>query len=76
MFKKAKTEERPKTKIEKRVELLPTAELVGWTETTLYGLNRNISDWQKSGEPAYLDEAKTSLEALVAIVNALRERAK
>lgn len=73
MFKKARVE-REKTKLEKRVETLPTSELVGWSETTLYSISRNLSSWQTSKDGFYLKEAKVGAEALLAVVNALHER--
>jgi hypothetical protein len=75
MFKKSKAE-KEKSKIEKRVETLPTAELVGWSETTLYSVSRNLSSWQSSKDPFYLKEAKLGAEALLAVVNTLSERSK
>lgn len=73
MFKKTRVE-REKSKIEKRVEVLPTSELVGWSETTLYSISRNLSSWQTSKDKFYLEEAKIGAEALLAVVNALYER--
>ena len=73
MFKKTKLE-KEKSKIEKRVEILPTSELVGWSETTLYSISRNLSSWQTSKDSFYLKEAKVGAEALLAVVNALHER--
>lgn len=73
MFRKTRIE-REKSKIEKRVEVLPTSELVGWSETTLYSISRNLSSWQTSKDKFYLEEAKIGAEALLAVVNALHER--
>lgn len=75
MFKKTKAE-REKSKIEKRVETLPTSELIGWSENTLYSISRNLSAWQTSKDPFYLKEAKLGSEALLAVVNTLSERSK
>ena len=75
MFKKKK-EQREKTKIEKRVASLPSAELVGWSENALYSVSRNLSTWQKSGDTFYLEEANVGIEALKAIIDTLRERAQ
>jgi hypothetical protein len=73
MFKRSK-ELPKKTKIEKRVETLPTSELVGWSETTLYSVSKDLANWQKSREVAYLQEAKTGIEVLNAIIKTLEER--
>lgn len=74
IFKKGKSELPKKTKIEKRVETLPTSELVGWSETTLYSVSSNLNNWQKSHEKAFLEEAKMGVEVLSAIVKTLQER--
>ncbi len=73
MFKRSK-ELPKKTKIERRVETLPTSELVGWSETTLYSVSKDLANWQKSREVAYLQEAKTGIEVLSAIIKTLEER--
>ena len=75
MFKKTRTE-RERSRIEKRVESLPTSELIGWSENTLYSVSRNLSAWQSSKDKFYLEEAKTAVEALSAVVNTLHERSK
>lgn len=75
MFRKTKAE-REKTKLEKRVESLPTSELVGWSETTLYSISRNMSSWQREKNGFYLDEARVGAEALLAVIVALSERSK
>lgn len=75
MFKKTRIE-REKSRIEKRVESLPTAELIGWSENTLYSVSRNLSSWQSSKDKFYLEEAKLAVEALSAVVNTLYERSK
>ena len=75
VFKKTKAQ-KEKTKIEKRVETLPTSELVGWSETTLYSISRNLSAWQTSKDNFYLKEATLGVEALLAVVNTLSERSK
>jgi len=74
MIFKRKKEVREKTRIEKRVEKLPTAELLTWTDQILYSVGRNISTWQKSQTKYTLEEAKTGAEALLAITTCLLER--
>jgi len=74
IFNKGKKELPKKTKIEKRVESLPTSELVGWSENTLYAVSTNLNSWQKSREKAFLEEAKLGVEVLSAIVKTLQER--
>jgi len=75
MFKKTKAE-REKSKLEKRVESLPTSELVGWSETTLYSISRNLSAWQREKNQFYLSEARVGAEALLAVIATLSERSK
>jgi hypothetical protein len=74
MFKRKPKEVRERTKIEKRVEKLPTHELAGWAENTIYSITQNLNAWQKSKDSFYLKEAKLGAEALTAVVNALNER--
>jgi len=70
-----KKEERKRTKIEKRVDALPTAELLTWNEQALYSIGRNLSTWQKSHDSFYLEEARIGAEVVHAIMNSLSERA-
>jgi hypothetical protein len=74
MFKKKK-EEKKKTKIEKRVEGLPTAELLSWADQAIYSIGRNLSNWQKSKDNFSLEEARIGSEVLHAIMESLNERA-
>ncbi len=73
MFNK-KTPERERTKIEKRVDSLPTSELLPWTENALYTIGRNLSSWQKTQNEATLEEARLGAEALHVILEALKKR--
>lgn len=74
IFKKNKTV-KEKTKIQKRVEKLPTAELLTWTDQVMYSVGQNLSNWQKSSSPHSLEEARMGAEALHAILDTLTERA-
>ena len=74
MIFKKKTETKTKTKVEKRVATLSTAELLTWTDQVLYSVGRNVSVWQKSQDNYSLEEARMGAEALHAIMNALTER--
>jgi hypothetical protein len=73
MFKK-KNPERERTKIEKRVDSLPTAELLPWTENALYTIGRNLSTWQRSKDDYALEEARVGAEALYVILETLKKR--
>lgn len=73
MFKK-KNPERERTRIEKRVDSLPTSELLPWTENALYTIGRNLSSWQKTKDDATLEEARVGAEALYVILESLKKR--
>ncbi len=66
--------EKEKSKIEKRVEALPTGELLPWTENALYSIGRNLSSWQKTKDKATLEEARLGAEALHVILESLVKR--
>lgn len=70
-----KKQEREKTRIEKRVEKLPTAELISWSDQIMYSVGRNLTAWQRSQHPDTLEEARLGAEALHAILDTLKERA-
>jgi hypothetical protein len=53
MFSKAKKQERARTRIEKRVESLPSAELLPWSEQAIYAVGRKLSTWQINQDPFY-----------------------
>lgn len=72
-FKKEKAERKP-TKIEKRVSMLATAELLPWSEQALYSLGRNLSNWQKTQDKFYLEEAKVAAEVVYTITEELSKR--
>ncbi len=71
---RAKKKEREKTRIEKRVESLPSGELIPWVEQALYGIGRNLSAWQKSQNEASLEEARMGAEVLHTIMESLSKR--
>lgn len=73
IFKKKQARE--KTRIEKRVEKLPTAELISWSDQIMYSVGRNLAAWQRSQHPDTLEEARLGAEALHAILDTLKERA-
>jgi hypothetical protein len=73
IFRKPK-EEREKTRVEKRVATLPTAELITWCDQIIYSIGRNLSSWQKTQDNYSLNEAHMGAEALYAITSALKER--
>jgi len=62
------------SKVKRRVNSLPTSELIGWTDQTIYSIGRNLSAWQKSQNQSSLDEAQLGAEVLHAILDTLKER--
>jgi hypothetical protein len=66
--------EKEKSRIEKRVEALPTGELLPWTENALYTIGRNLSSWQKTKDASTLEEARVGAEALHVILESLVKR--
>ena len=72
-FRKEKVQ-REKSRIEKRVETLPTSDLMPWTENALYTIGRNLSTWQKTRDLASLEEARIGAEALHVILESLVKR--
>ena len=75
MFKRKSKTIKELTKVQKRVNSIPTAELVTWTDQIMYSVGRNLSAWQKSQSSFSLEEARVGAEALHAILDALSERA-
>jgi len=76
IWSKEKKQQREKTKIEKRIESLPTAELVPWADQSLYTIGRYLATWQRTNEAAYLEEARIAADVVSAIVNSLAQRNK
>lgn len=73
IFKKKQIREL--TRVQRRVESLPTSELIGWTDQIMYTVGRNLSAWMKSQNAATLEEARVGAEALHAILDTLSKRA-
>lgn len=61
-------------KVAKRVSRIPTGELEMWTDQAIYELGRCLSNYQKSRDKFYLNEAQTGAEALHAVVEELHKR--
>ena len=71
---KEKKKERQKSKVEKRVAMLSTSELLPWSEQAIYSLGRNLSSWQSSRDKFYLEEARIAAEVLHVITEELSKR--
>jgi len=61
-------------KVAKRVARIPTLELERWADGAIYDVGRCLSNYQKSREQVYLDEALLGAEALHAVLDALHKR--
>jgi len=61
-------------KIAKRVSRIPTAELEMWIDQAIYEVGKCLSNYQKSREKVYLEEARNGAEALHAVVEELYKR--
>lgn len=61
-------------KVANRVAKIPTGELELWAETAVSDLYRCLSNYNKSRQQVYLDEALIGAEALHAVVNDLHTR--
>jgi hypothetical protein len=74
MFKKKRNPERERTKVEKRVESLPTSELLPWVENALYAIGKNLTVWQKTQDKYALEEARMGAEVLHVILETVKKR--
>ena len=62
------------TRVQKRVKMLPTADLIQWTDQIMYSVGRNLAAWQRSQHESSLEEARLGAESLHAILETLKER--
>jgi hypothetical protein len=76
IFQKKKDGSQPQTKLQKRVGMISTPELVTWAENSLFVIGKNVTGWMKTKEGFLLDEADLGAEALYAITQELKKRAK
>lgn len=66
--------EKEQTQIEKRVAKLDKEDLASWADQVLYGIGRNMSDWIKTSDYEFIDEAQLGAEALLAVMTELKIR--
>ena len=71
-----KQTDKEQTKVEKRVASLPSEDLTNWVDQALFSIGRNISEWNKTSDYAYIDEAHLGSEALIAVLSELKRRAE
>ena len=76
IFKKKTDGHQSQTKLQKRVSQISTPELVTWAENSLFVIGKEVTGWMRSKEAALLDEADLGAEALYAITQELKKRAK
>jgi hypothetical protein len=62
------------SKLEKRVAMISTPDLVTWAENALFVIGKETTGWMRSKDSALLDEALVGAEALTAILNELKRR--
>jgi hypothetical protein len=67
---------RQQTKIQKRVASISTPDLVLWAENALYVIGKEITHHQRDKNVDSLYEAELGAEALLAITQELKKRAK
>ena len=67
-------EEQAKTKLEQRVSKMATQDLIQWVDQALYSIGKNLTQWSKTQENAFLQESHLGAEALLAVVNELGRR--
>lgn len=76
IFKKKTDGHQSQTKLQKRIAQISTPELVTWAENSLFVIGKEVTGWIRTKEAALLDEADLGAEALYAITQELKKRAK
>jgi hypothetical protein len=75
MFWRKKTIEKNfSEKVARRVSKIPTADLPGWIEQSLYETNRTLSTYQASGDSMHLNDLLLGAEAVNALISELYNR--
>jgi hypothetical protein len=64
IFKRKSKTTKELTKVQRRVNSLPTQELLNWTDQIMYSVGRNLSAWQKTQYKDNLAEARLGAESL------------
>lgn len=73
LFKKTDTP--APSKLARRIQALPTSELIPWAETCLYDAGRCLSEYRKSGEAFWLTDAEQATDTLHLLVSEIKGRA-
>lgn len=74
MIKRKHQAEKEKTALRKRIEQISTKELLQWADNTMFGIGRNLTDWDRSAEFIYLEESRVAAEALLEVIKELEDR--
>lgn len=74
LWKKKVGPQPQQSKLEKRVAMISTPDLVTWVENALFVIGKETTGWMRSKDSALLDEALVGAEALTAILNELKKR--
>lgn len=75
LFKKKEPWVKPfDEKIVKRVQKIPTGELVLWVDQSMYNLGKCLTQFEKTRDLNVLKEALTGAEAIHAVVDELHTR--
>lgn len=72
--KKQPFEQTPKSDLEKRIEKIPTADLMTWADQALFGVGRSLSDWERYKSHESLEEARMGAEALAKVLETIIKR--
>jgi hypothetical protein len=76
MIRRKQQAEKEKTALAKRIEQISTKELLQWVDSTMFGIGRNLADWDRSAEFVYLEESKIAAEALLEVITEIENRNK
>ncbi len=76
ILRKKQDGHQPQTRIEKRVAIIPTPDLISWMEQSMYTIGKHITIWQRQQSEADLDEVLMGAEAFHAIAKELKRRSK
>ena len=74
IFKKKKAGLQPPSRVQKRVEMISTPDLVTWSENALYVIGKELTGWLRDNNDDRLREADMGAEALLAITRELLKR--
>jgi hypothetical protein len=74
ILRKKQAGHQPQTRIEKRVSMVSTPDLVTWMEQSMFTIGRHITTWQRNQSEADLDEVLMGSEVFYAIAKELKRR--